>query len=68
MIFFVIRVALQALRRAGVNVPALPTLRQRQTLLEQALTPRPDRRGPRDDLDAEWRAPSAEHRADAARR
>lgn len=68
MIFFVIRIALQALRRAGVNVPQLPTLRQRQTLLERALTSPTDRPGHPDDLAAERVAPPDDEQRDSTRR
>lgn len=37
MIFVIVRIALQVLRRAGVDVPALPSLRMRRTLMERAL-------------------------------
>lgn len=42
MIFAVARIVLQLLRRAGFNVPQLPSLRMRRTLLERALDPATD--------------------------
>lgn len=41
MVFALVRIGLLWLRRLGFDVPTIPTLRRRQTLLEQFLTPPP---------------------------
>lgn len=46
MIIVLIRIALLWLRRLGVNVPTIPTLRRRQTVLERFLSPPPPVGGP----------------------